>query len=154
MLSNKYLYLPLIFIFFTGCACPKGKIYSYNEGGPFSKKWSEIVQDNPLVNDENIKVTPLFKNQDSSHFIIQIRDREKPHIHESHDLTVIVKKGNGVLHLGKDEFPMRKGDIAFIPQGVLHYFVNTSSEPSVAYAIFTPFYDGKDMKLVDEVPAH
>ena len=36
----------------------------------------------------------------------------------------------------------------------LHYFVNTRSEPSVAYAIFTPLYDGKDMKLVDEVPAH
>ncbi|HKZ46039.1 MAG TPA: cupin domain-containing protein, partial [Thermodesulfobacteriota bacterium] len=99
------------------------------------------------------KITSLFKNLDSSHFIIQIRDREKPHIHETHDLTVIVKKGKGILHLGKDELPMSKGDIAFIPRGVLHYFVNTSSEPSVAYAIFTPLYDGQDVKLVDEVPA-
>ncbi|MBI5892794.1 MAG: cupin domain-containing protein [Deltaproteobacteria bacterium] len=108
------------------------------------------VQEVIIEEDENIKVTPLFKNENSSHFIIQIRDREKPHIHETHDLTVIVKKGKGILHLGKDELPMRRGDIAFIPKGVLHYFVNTDSEPSVAYVIFTPFYDGKDMKLVDE----
>ena len=154
MLSNKYLYLPLIFIFFIGCACPKGKIYSTTDIGLFSEEWKKIIRENPIGKDENIKVTPLFKNQDSSHFIIQIRDREKPHIHETHDLTVIVKKGSGVLHLGNDEFPMRRDDIAFIPRGVFHYFVNTSSEPSVAYAIFTPFYDGKDMKLVDEVPAH
>lgn len=149
MLSNKYLYLPLIFIFFIGCACPKGKIYSTTDAGLFSKNWREIVQDNLIGKDENIKVTPLFKNEASSHFIIQIRDREKPHIHETHDLTVVVKKGKGVLHLGKDELPMRQGDIAFIPKGALHYFVNTSSAPSVAYVIFTPFYDGKDMKLVE-----
>ncbi|MBI3397745.1 MAG: cupin domain-containing protein [Deltaproteobacteria bacterium] len=100
--------------------------------------------------DENIKVVPLFKNNDSSHFIIQIRGREKPHIHETHDLTVIVKKGHGILHLGNDELPMKRGDIALIPRGVFYYFVNTNGELSIAYVIFTPFYDGKDMKLVDE----
>ena len=154
MLSNKYLYLSLFFIFFIGCACPKGKIYSYNEAGLYSKTWREVVKENPIGKDENIKVTPLFKNDDSSHLIIQIRDREKPHIHETHDLTVIVKNGEGVLHLDKEELPMRKGDIAFIPRGVPHYFVNEDSKPSIAYVIFTPFYDGNDMKLVDEVPAH
>jgi len=156
MYKKKHLwFFPIpIFILLLGCACPKGKIYSHAETGLFSKNWKEIVKENPLGKDENIKATPLFNNEDSSHFIIQIRDKEKPHIHETHDLTVIVKKGKGILHLGKDELPMSKGDIAFIPRGVLHYFVNTSSAPSVAYAIFTPFYDGKDMKLVDEVPAH
>ena len=156
MYKKKHLwFFPIpILILLLGCACPKGNIYSVTDTGPSSKNWREIVKENPIDKDENIKVTPLFKNEDSSHFIIQIRDREKPHIHETHDLTVIVKKGKGILHLGKDELPMRQGDIAFIPRGILHYFVNTSSEPSVAYTIFTPFYDSKDMKLVDEVPSH
>ncbi|MBI5328177.1 MAG: cupin domain-containing protein [Deltaproteobacteria bacterium] len=59
------------------------------------------------------------------------------------------KRGRG-LHLGKDELPMKRGDIAFIPKGVLHYFANTSSEPSVAYVMFMPFYDGNDMNFVDK----
>lgn len=146
----KYIFLFSSFILIVGCACPKEKIYSYNEAGVYSKTWKEVVKENPLGTDENIKVTPLFKNEDASHFIIHIRDREKPHIHETHDLTVIVKKGKGVLYLGKDKLPMRRGDIAFIPKGVPHYFENEDSKPSIAYAIFTPFYDGKDMKLVDE----
>lgn len=112
--------------------------------------FQSVLKKNPIGKDENIKATPLFKNEDSSHLIIQIRDREKPHIHETHDLTVVVKKGNGILHLGKDKLPMGSGDITFIPKGVLHYFVNTGSEPAIAYVIFTPFYDSKDMKLVDE----
>lgn len=146
----KYIFLFSSFILIVGCACPKEKIYSYNETGLYSKTWREVVKENPLGTDENIKVTPLFKDEDSSHFIIQIRDREKPHIHEAHDLTVIAKKGKGVLHVGKDEFPMRRGDIAFIPKGVPHYFVNTGSVPAIAYVIFTPFYDGKDTKQVEE----
>lgn len=146
----KYILLFPILILILGCACPKGKIYSYNEAGLFSKEWREIVRENPIGESENIQAIPLFNNQDSSHFIIQIRDREKPHIHETHDLTVVVKRGYGVLYLGKDKLPMRRGDIAFIPKGVPHYFVNEDSKPSIAYAIFTPSYDGKDMRLVDE----
>jgi quercetin dioxygenase-like cupin family protein len=141
-----------VMIFLIGCACPKGNIYSTADTGLYSKTWEEVVKENPVGKDENIKVTPLFKNEDSSHFIIQIRDREKPHIHETHDLTVVVKKGKGILHLGKDTLPMRKGDIAFIPKGAVHYFVNTDSKPSIAYVIFNPSYDGKDIKLIDDVP--
>ncbi|MBI5049073.1 MAG: cupin domain-containing protein [Deltaproteobacteria bacterium] len=149
MSFRKYTYIFLL-LPFIGCTCPKEKIYSITETGLYSKEWKDVVQENPIGKNENIKATPLFKNEAASHFIIQIRDREKPHIHETHDLTVMVKKGKGVLHLGKDDLRMRRGDIAFIPRGVLHYFVNTGSAPSVAYVIFTPMYDGKDMKLIDD----
>ncbi|HAP67517.1 MAG TPA: hypothetical protein DCQ99_06995 [Nitrospinae bacterium] len=139
----------LIFIsLFLACTHSKGMIYSGDENGLFQKGWIEIINGNPIGKDEDIKVTPLFKNEDGSHFIIQIRDREKPHIHETHDLTVVVKRGKGVLHIGKDELPMKCEDIAFIPKGIFHYFVNTGSEPAVAYVIFNPSYDGKDIKFI------
>ena len=145
----KGLFLILIPFLFA-CVYPKGRIYSYDEKGLFQKGWMEIVKENPIGKDENIKVTPIFKNEDGSHFIIQIRDREKPHIHETHDLTVVVKCGKGILNLGKDKLPMKSGDIAFIPKGAFHYFVNTGSEPAVAYVIFNPSYDGKDMIIVND----
>lgn len=147
--SGRRLIFLAIIPFLFSCAYSKGRIYSYDEKGLFQKGWKEIVKEKPIGKDENIKVTPLFKNDEASHFIIQIRDREKPHIHETHDLTVIVKSGRGILHLGKEKLTMKSGDVAFIPKGVFHYFVNTDNEPSVAYAIFTPFYDGKDMIIVN-----
>ena len=149
MIRKNYVLLIFISLFFA-CTHSKGMIYSGDENGLFQKGWMEIVKENPIGKDENIKVTPLFKNENGSHFIIQIRDREKPHIHETHDLTVVVKRGKGVLHIGKNELPMKCDDIAFIPKGIFHYFVNTGSEPAVAYAIFNPSYDGKDMKYVEE----
>lgn len=143
------LLIPLLF----ACAGQKGRIYSSGEKGLFLKEWWDIVKENPIDKNENIKVTPIFNNDDGSHFIIQIRDREKPHIHEAHDLTVVVKDGKGILHLGKDKLPMKCGNIAFIPRGVLHYFVNTGNKPAVAYVIFNPIYDGKDIKFVTDEPA-
>ncbi len=139
------------------CVCPSvrqahdldERIFSYSEKGLFQREWREIVKENPIGKNENIRVISLFNNENASHFIIQIRDSEKPHIHETHDLTVVVKNGKGVLHLGKEKLAMKSGDIAFIPKGVFHYFVNTNNEPSVAYAIFTPIYDGKDIQYRD-----
>ncbi|MBI3599335.1 MAG: cupin domain-containing protein [Nitrospinae bacterium] len=139
------VFIPLLF----ACACPKERIYSYSEKGLFLKEWKDIARENPISKDENIKVIPLFKNENASHFIIQIREGEKPHIHEIHDLTVVVKNGKGTLYLGKDKLLMKPGDIAFIPRGVFHYFVNTGNEPAIAYVIFNPIYDGKDIKYRD-----
>lgn len=150
--SKKVLY-PLSLVLLTvlaGCTCPKKRIYSITDDGLYSKEWIEIVRENPIGKDQNIRVTPLFKNEDSSHYIIQINDRERPHIHETHDLTVIVKKGEGTLNLGEEKLPMKKGDIAFIPRGKIHWFVNDrKGRTAVAYVIFTPSYSGKDKKIVE-----
>src|SRR3989338_10355155 len=148
LLGRKSLFL-IFMPFLFACSHSKGMIYSGDEKEIYKKGWMEIVKENPIGKDENIKVIPLFKNENGSHFIIQIRDSEKPHIHETHDLTVVVKRGKGVLHIGKNELPMKCDDIAFIPKGIFHYFVNTGSEPAVAYVIFNPIYDGKDIKYTD-----
>ncbi|OGV98958.1 MAG: hypothetical protein A3I04_05600 [Nitrospinae bacterium RIFCSPLOWO2_02_FULL_39_110] len=147
MFKNNLLIILIALLF--PYACSNGRIYSSGEQGLLSKKWVDILRENPADKNENIKVTPLFKNKDGSHFIIQIKDREKPHIHETHDLTVIVKKGKGILNLGADKLSMQGGDIAFIPRGTLHYFVNTGREPAIAYVIFNPTYDGKDIKFTE-----
>jgi mannose-6-phosphate isomerase-like protein (cupin superfamily) len=36
------------------------------------------------------------------------------------------------------------GDIVYIPRGAVHYFVNTASEPTDAFVVFSPPFDGKD----------
>jgi quercetin dioxygenase-like cupin family protein len=53
-------------------------------------------------------------------------------------------KGKGYLMLEQKRIDLIRGDILFIPLGSVHYFVNTFSEPSVALAVFSPVFDGKD----------
>lgn len=36
-----------------------------------------------------------------SHPLVQIRDREAPHLHKIHDLTVVVLKGKDSIPVGK-----------------------------------------------------
>jgi len=151
-LSGQFIYIlsAVALINLAGCSFHNRHIYSIDDNGLYSKEWTQIVKEYPIGKKDNVRITPLFKNDDSSHYIIQINDRERPHIHETHDLTVIVKKGKGTLNLGKEKIAMKAGDIAFIPRGKVHYFVNESKHcTAVSYVVFSPAYHGKDKKIVD-----
>ncbi len=104
----------------------------------------KILAENPLPATQNIKVATLGRGKEISHHVVQVRDRESPHFHKEHDLTVVVLRGGGYLMFDKERVDLAAGDILFIPRGVAHYFVNTFPQPSVALAVFTPPFDGKD----------
>jgi mannose-6-phosphate isomerase-like protein (cupin superfamily) len=75
---------------------------------------------------------------------VQIRDRETPHLHKAHDATVMMLKGQGFLMLEQRRIDLTVGDIVYIPRGAVHAFTNTDREPTVAFAIYSPPFDGKD----------
>jgi mannose-6-phosphate isomerase-like protein (cupin superfamily) len=102
------------------------------------------LADNPLGPGENIKLITLGQGQSASHHIVQIRDRESPHLHKAHDGTVIVLQGRGYLVMDTRRITLTAGDIVHIPRGVPHYYVNTDLEPAVVFVIFAPPFDGKD----------
>jgi len=98
----------------------------------------------PLALGQNIQATPLRRSTSSSTLIVQVRDRETPHVHATHDLVVTLLRGCGTFHLGERVLPMRAGDVAVVPMGTPHFFVNEGHAPSVALATFAPAYDGSD----------
>jgi mannose-6-phosphate isomerase-like protein (cupin superfamily) len=104
----------------------------------------KILADHPLVPGENIKVTTLGQGATVSHHLVQIRDREVPRVHKAHDVTVTLFNGQGDLTLDQRRIELSAGDAIYIPRDTLHYFVNTSSEPAVALAVYSPPFDGKD----------
>ena len=53
-------------------------------------------------------------------------------------------KGGGYLMMETRRIDLSVGDIVYIPRGTVHYFVNTASEPTVAFVVFSPPFDGKD----------
>ena len=128
----------------VGCQGPSKRIYTLTDGVLYAREWIDVVRENPIAKGENVKLSPLFKDENSSHHILQINDSEEPHIHANHDLTMIVKQGEGTLNLRDKMLPMSAGDVAFIPRGTLHWFVNDKKgSPAIAYLVFSPAFDGK-----------
>ena len=104
----------------------------------------KMIAENPLAPGENIKVVTLGQGPAASHHVVQIRDRETPHLHQTHDATVMMLKGQGFLMLEQRRIDLTAGDVVYIPRGAAHYFTNTAREPTVAFATYTPAFDGKD----------
>jgi mannose-6-phosphate isomerase-like protein (cupin superfamily) len=112
---------------------------------------AKVLTENPLGADENIKITTLGQGQGVSHHLVQVRDREKPHVHKLHDGTVVIVKGEGYLMMENRRIDLSTSDIVYIPRGAVHYFVNTASEPTVAFVVFSPPFDGKDTVSTDSL---
>ena len=98
----------------------------------------------PLPPGQEMAVQELSHGESASSHIVQIRRFEPMHIHKDHDLMAIVLKGKGILTLDGRRLEVSPGSVVSIPRGIPHSFVNRSTEPAVAYAMFTPAFDGKD----------
>ncbi len=104
----------------------------------------KILAESPLGTTENIRLTTLGQGQGVSHHVVQVRDREAPHLHKLHDGTVVMLKGQGYLIMENRRVELAVGDVVYIPRGAVHYFVNSASEPAVAFVVFSPPFDGED----------
>lgn len=102
----------------------------------------------PLPADANIQPTELRRGESSSLSLVQVRNREQPHVHTRYDLTVTLVQGSGTLWLNGAALPMRTGDVAFIPKGTPHYFVNQGGAPAIAAVVFAPAFTGPDQQPV------
>jgi mannose-6-phosphate isomerase-like protein (cupin superfamily) len=109
---------------------------------------STLLAAHPLPPGEHMSALLLGRTESLSYHLIQIRDREQPHRHATHDLSVALLRGAGDLYIAGKPLSMRAGDVAVVRRGSPHYFVNAGSEPAVAFATFAPPYDGND-----QVPA-
>ncbi len=133
------VWLALLVILVCGCA-PRPTVLLRGAPVPVA----DLVAGTPLAAGESIARRALADGADSSLFLIRIRDREEPHLHARYDLTVLVVEGKGTLWLDGEPLPMRAGDLAFVPRGTPHHFVNEGGAPAAALAVFSPRFTGPD----------
>jgi quercetin dioxygenase-like cupin family protein len=107
-----------------------------------------LAAESPLAPRDNIRPAELQHAENVSVSLVQIRDREQAHVHARYDLVVTLAKGAGTLWLNGTPLRMRAGDVAFIPKGTPHYFVNDGREPAVALVAFAPPFSGPDQQPV------
>jgi mannose-6-phosphate isomerase-like protein (cupin superfamily) len=112
--------------------------------GRMTEPIDSLISAIELAEGEDFRVVELGRNEHSSHHLVFIRDREIPHRHDRHDLFLVVLRGNGGMLQGSEERPVGEESVIFIPRGGVHAFRNAAAEPAVAYAVFTPAFDGQD----------
>lgn len=108
----------------------------------------QILAANPLGANEDFKVTLLYENPRSKHVLVQVRDREPPHIHADSDITVWLLQGQGVLHVAGKEHPVKAGDVLHIPRDTVHYYVNRGFEIGAALVVYSPAPGPDDRVLI------
>lgn len=108
----------------------------------------ELVARYPLAATANLRADAIARTSGASYHFVQVRGGETPHRHLTHDLTVTVLLGEGRLTMDGVPRPMRAGDVAVIPRGVPHWFVNTGRTPAAALAVFVPPLDEPDTEAV------
>lgn len=94
---------------------------------------------------------PLVASEHHAIIAAQIRDREKPHLHERHDLIVYLHRGQGKLKTPGHETALDAGDWTTVREGVPHQFVNTGDQPARAIVIRTPNPEGRDYRRLDSL---
>ena len=101
----------------------------------------------PLAPGKDFQVFEVGRDEHTSHHVVWIVDREAPHRHDQHDLFVVMLRGHGTMRLGDDQRPIGERSILYVPRGTPHAFRNESGAPALAYAVYSPPFDG-----VDRVP--
>jgi quercetin dioxygenase-like cupin family protein len=118
--------------------------------GPAAAELDALLAAHPLAPDQGVRADEIGRTAGSSYHLVQVRGSERPHRHATHDLTVLVLRGRGVLTRGGVGVALGAGDAAAIPRGEPHWFANDGPGSAVALVVFTPPLDAPDVVPADD----
>ena len=144
MASRRTLSIVALALLTSACASHRDSVRLLAADQPAPAPVASLAP--PLAATDNIRATELRRGESSSISLVQIREREQPHVHTRYDLTVTLVSGSGTLWINGAPQPMQTGDVAFIPKGTPHYFVNDGREPARALVVFAPPFSGPDQQ--------
>ena len=138
--------MTIVCLLFASCqSIPKGRVVlPYGMEKPV--KWTRAEKR------QNLAVRQLNATRMASFHMIRLKGAEKPHVHDDHDLKVFMVSGKGMVHVGDLEYTMLPGEALEIPKGLVHWAENQAKDASVVYATFTPPFDGKDYRVIENEP--
>lgn len=96
-------------------------------------------------------VQPLHSDSLSSSFCIIVPKEVKPHFHANHSGQVIALSGEADMMLGDQKIHIKKGDVIFIPKGVVHSATVTSPEDALKImSVQASYFDGSDRVMIQK----
>ncbi len=93
---------------------------------------------------DNIHINKLDSDEHASTYVIFIKKQVPLHQHKTHTEIVYILDGEGVMTLGKEQYPVSAGSYIHVPEGTPHSVQVTSNKPLKVLSIQTPEFFGKD----------
>lgn len=103
----------------------------------------------PLAPGETFKIAEVARDATSSYHVVAMLGAEPLHKHATHDLMVVLLEGEGEMRIGQSTQPIGPRSIVHVPRDIIHSMRNTTNQPLIGYAVFTPPFDGKDRVPVE-----
>jgi quercetin dioxygenase-like cupin family protein len=97
-----------------------------------------------LADEGGIRADQIGRFEGASYHVVQVLGSERPHRHATHDITVFVLRGRGVLTRAGGHTALGAGDAAAVPRGEPHWFKSEGAFPAVALVVFAPPLDAPD----------
>lgn len=141
--------IPFALVLLCGCATTAPRLVTGEATSISQREIAVVLRENALAQGQDSRITLLRQSEHASVHLVQVRGAEKAHFHKTHDLTVFMVRGSGVMKIGPGTRWIRRGDVVHVPAGVLHYFTNGGSSPAIAVIVFSPPFDGKDTVTVE-----
>jgi mannose-6-phosphate isomerase-like protein (cupin superfamily) len=89
------------------------------------------------------------ESPDATFQLLETRTAERPHVHDRHDLTVVILRGRGTLVVSGRSRQVVAGDVLHVARGRVHHFHPSGTVPVLALAIFTPRLEQPDNRPVE-----
>lgn len=101
----------------------------------------------------NVKTIPLHTDENTSVFMIFVKQAVRKHLHQYHTEVITVLDGTGRMYLGGDYFDIKKGDHIVVPPNTAHAVITTSSKPLKVLSVQSPQFLGQDRIFLEATPA-
>ena len=105
---------------------------------------------NPGKLTENITIEKITTDNNTTSFVIWIKDGVKLHKHAYHTESLVVIEGKGDMQIGDKIIEVKKGDFFTIPENTPHGVTVTSSKPMKVLSIQSPEFKGIDRIFIEE----
>lgn len=100
----------------------------------------------------NVKTIPLHSDDNTSVFMIFVKQAVRKHVHQYHTEVITVLDGTGRMYLGGDYFDVKKGDHIIVPPNTAHAVVTTSAKPLKVLSAQSPQFLGQDRIFIEDTP--
>jgi mannose-6-phosphate isomerase-like protein (cupin superfamily) len=138
-------WLAAVLLAALGCAVREPRLVWEAGGAPTARTLAEldrlIVPAGP-----GLRAAAFGDAPEATFRVLEITEAERPHVHDRHDLTIVLLRGRGVLYVEERRHALRAGDVAHIGRGTSHHFHPRGAV--IGLAVYTPRLKGRDHRDV------
>jgi mannose-6-phosphate isomerase-like protein (cupin superfamily) len=95
-----------------------------------------------------VRMGPWGETPDASFLLLAAEADEVPHVHDEHDLTVVILEGGGWLAVEDRRWDLAAGDVVHVRRGTVHHFHPAPGRPVIGLAVYSPRLVGRDFRPV------